>query len=228
MRYVLPHCSRCHCVEIPRNETWQRKCLAVYCNKQRDKRHWCWMLRWVSEGADIIRLISSQLWLYPHPAYFIQFLVHTLVEVALYQNVGASFIIKYQQLTSRWSEWILISQLSALMRCVTRPEHDTWRGWVLAWQTPRDTRDERRGRRGRDGKEDHYQKTHVTQNYVQVVCSAHFPPPCDVGGALWCDLRLWTSWHGSRECVTLPRVPELSRVSGVKDHFSSGDGQAKC
>ena len=41
-------------------------------------------------------------------------------------------------------------------------------GWVLAWQTPRDTRDERRGRNG-----NHYQKTHITQeDYVQVVLSA--------------------------------------------------------
>ena len=105
------------------------------------------------------------------------------------------------------------SSLSKISTCVGQNESWCWAslgcnapgawhvpGWVLAWQTPRDIRDER------PGSEMEMRIIIIRTHNALLKSISRWSlysmlislPPCDVGGALWCD-SLWTSWHGSRD-----------------------------
>ena len=92
-------------------------------------------------------------------------------------------------------------------------------GWVLAWQTPRDTRDERRGRRVRVMEMRIIIRKRMLLKTISRWSSlyAHFPP-CDVGGVL-CDVT-WDCEHRDMGHVTAwhcpgPRSSPESRVSKI-------------
>ena len=122
-----------------------------------------------------------------------------------------------------WSEWIIL--MLSLSRC-NAPGALHVTGWVLAWQTPRDTRDERRGQKW---KWRSLLSEHITlfSNLFPGGPYTHFPPSlrCERCSLMWLsvvNIVTWVTWRVTL-CVTSPRAPELSSGSSDKDHFSSGD-----
>ena len=130
----------------PRNERRQRKCLVFSCWLQQELVLDVAMCSvW---GADIISPVSSsQLWLYPHPACFIQFLVYILAVGVLMLGLHPSSLSNISTCLGQNESWCWASL------GVTRPERDTWRGecWRDKLRVTPVTRDG-----VRNGNEDHY------------------------------------------------------------------------